>query len=357
MRRKKLLLVLFVLVSLFTAGIAWAQGAGDAPPDGGDLSPQPEPGQEKQGGGWLPDIKEILGKVFTFLVLNVLMLPVTSFIHASQGLLGMTVLREFQLNAHIFDAWRITAGIGASLILVMIGYGAVRGQIAPAAGMQSTDYRDMFPRALLAGAGVMFSYKLAEFMLWLNNQLVRFFLDIAGPENVYRVFMPDGVVNMETVLKATASWQEIPVLVVVFAVVLIIVLCLVIFQYLVRQVEIVLLTVIFPIVAGAFVIEEAAGLWGLVLGEFFVAVFMQTGAAMLLWLAIKLLIAGMGFGESDTLLNVFLYTGCIYYIWKIPDLLRRLVNAAVAGQGSMPSFYFWRHMARGLMNIARAIRR
>jgi hypothetical protein len=247
------------------------------------------------------------------------------------GIVSNTILYPFTLNQVHHGMWEWSRDLSLGFITVVLVYGALKGMVAPATGIDSTDLKMLLPRLVVAGIFITMSYKIVEMLLALNNALILAIVDRVSQAEVNNLFLVNFFTsNIESMAIGVA------LLILLLALVLIVVILYVLLTYFVRQAEIVFLTILSPVMASFWVLRDSSGAWGAVMAELIAAVFIQAGQAVVLWLFLE-----MGFiqGETDTagqaFNNLFTSFACMLLMLKVPSLLRTFIHNRAAGGYSM----------------------
>lgn len=329
---KKFIIILLVMISISiffipNAYAIYEEPSEEQPSEIDENQPEDE-SEEEEDKGWFDfNPKEY----FLELIHELLKGVMEDWNKMAISLVEKTMFNPFSIDAYE-DIHKTTSYISMIIVMCLIAYGFAKNAIGPTAGIEVTDYRDLIPRAIIAIVWILFSYKLVQFMLDLNNTIVRFFLDESFKIEAQNVFVFANPLNLGF-------------LVLVLIAILIVLIFVLIFQYYKRMFEIVFIAAIMPFAAAFFTLEESAKIWGLLLAEAFVAVFMQSGQVICFFIALKFFNVGTGAGAFDVDSILLMMAGIIYMI-SIPAVLRRLVFAGFAGGGGSSGYFIANILSR-----------
>lgn len=247
------------------------------------------------------------------------------------GIVSHTILYPFTLNQAHHDLWVWSRNLSLGFLTVILVYGAVKAMVAPATGTDATDLKTMLPRLVVASVFISMSYELVQTLLSLNNAIVKAIVGQLGNRQIDNLF----IVNF---FAADFNNMAIGVslLLLLLALIVVAVILYVLLTYFVRQAEIVLLTVLAPVLAAFWTLRESSGAWSALMNELIAAIFVQSGQAVVLWLFLKM---GFAQGMTDTagqaFNNLFTSFASMLLMLKVPALFRAFINNRVAGGDHM----------------------
>ncbi len=180
-----------------------------------------------------------------------------------------TLLEPLVLGPAVETAWRSMRAVADGLLVVTLLYSTIRGQFMAILGLEAEPPWFLVPRVALAALGVATSLDLVRGLLALNNAFCKQVLALIPP-------VPGGPLR---VLEAGALVTGVPALLglgpVVTALAVLVGTALLACFYLIRSAEVVLLTLVLPLVAALWAAPPAAGLYAAVFAELCVSIFVQ----------------------------------------------------------------------------------
>lgn len=334
----RLISALIVLVSVVTvqsmlvpAASMQAYAAPPTPQEENPAGQEPPvvapPDDQPRSGLWGFNPISWLTEGFRALIETFLAWIIESWVRLAGTTLRASVLSEYHFSPPVHQAWQVTRNLALAAVAAVLSWAALRSLIAPAVGLHATNLRVLLPRAALTVGLIWFSYDLVAALLSANNTAVRYFFDLAGRQEM------ENFLALRTLISPAGITATLPVLVALLTLVVLVLVLLLIVQYFLRLMQIIVLTVLLPLLALAFMAEEYSRIWAEALAELVAVVFWQAVQALAFWLFAALLL-GPATSAGQGILNALLAAAFLWYILKIPELVRRLAHSALVPGGS-----------------------
>lgn len=209
------------------------------------------------------------------------------------SLVRATLLRPLQLGPEVAATWALTRDVAMAFIVVVLLYGLLRAQLAPVIGLDGPSPWALLPRMSLAMLGIAASLPMVRGLLALNNALCAA-LWTAVPGGSSGLVRP-----LIGALAVTGMPEVLGIGPDVVALMVLIGLAALACSYLVRAAEIVLLTLLLPLVMALWLLPGAAGAYRAVAAHLLVAIFVQAlQVVVLLVFASGLGVASAGAGTD-----------------------------------------------------------
>lgn len=250
--------------------------------------------------------------------------------HLVIGIVDHTILYPFVFNNVHHELWLWSRDISLSFLTVIFLYGLIKTMLQPAMGWNGTDLRNILPRLVMAVTLILMSYQIVSMLLEINNALVSSIVAHASSAQIENLFLVRFLADPSNLSIG------ILILLLLLAVVVVVSILYVILTYFVRQAEIVFLTVLAPVMAAFWVLDESSNLWRTLVSELIGTIFVQSAQAVVLWLFLDL---GFAQAQTDTggqaLNNLLTSFACMVLMLKVPTLLRSLIHNRAMGGHSL----------------------